>query len=121
MVYKQQRAIFVSSCLALVATAVSFAIRGDVLDALGNDFHLSHEQMGLVLSPAFWGCTVSILLGGVLIDLVGMRRLFLLSSLGYIAAPILIICAPRPQAAAIRYYSDPGFLCFYGGMLLLGL
>jgi MFS family permease len=113
--------IFFSSCLALVTTAVSFAIRGDVLDALGTDFHLTHEQIGLVLSPAFWGCTLSILLGGVLVDLVGMRRLFLLSSVGYIVAPTLIILAPRPSSAATPYYADPGFLCLYGGMLLLGL
>ncbi len=116
-----RRKIFVSSCIALVATAVSFAIRGDVLDALGADFHLSHEQMGLVLSPAFWGCTLSIIIGGALVDFVGMRRLLLLSSAGYIIAPALIILAPRPQAAVTPYYSDPGFICLYAGMLLLGL
>jgi MFS family permease len=113
--------IFFSSCLALVTTAVSFAIRGDVLDALGADFHLTHEQVGLLLSPAFWGCTVSILLGGVLVDMIGMRRLFLMSSVGYILAPALIIFAPRPSATVTPYYSDPGFLCLYAGMLLLGL
>src|SRR5579862_1193060 len=114
-------AIFISSCIALVATAVSFAVRGDALDALGNDFHLTHEQMGLVLSPAFWGCTLSILLAGILVALVGMRRLLLLSSAGYVIAPMLIIFAPRPSAAVTPYYSDPGFLCLYAGMLLLGL
>jgi MFS family permease len=116
-----RRRIFFASCLALATTAVSFAIRGDVLDALGADFHLTHEQTGLVLSPAFWGCTLSIVVGGVLIDLVGMRRLFLLSSAGYIIAPALIMFAPRPSAAVTPFYSDPGFLCLYAGMLLLGL
>lgn len=116
-----RRRIFFSSCLALATTAISFAIRGDILDALGQDFHLTHEQTGLVLSPAFWGCTLSILAGGVLIDLVGMRRLLLLSSIGYIIAPALIIFAPRPSAAVTPFYSDLGFLCLYAGMLLLGL
>jgi MFS family permease len=116
-----RRKIFVSSCIALLTTAVSFSIRGDVLDALGTDFHLTHEQIGLVLSPAFWGCTLSIIVGGVLVDLVGMRRLLLLSSAGYLIAPTLIILAPRPSAAVTPYYSDPGFLCLYAGMLLLGL
>jgi len=116
-----RRRIFFSSCLALATTAVSFAIRGDILDALGADFHLTHEQTGVVLSPAFWGCTLSILVGGVLIDLVGMRRLFLLSSAGYIVAPCLIIFAPRPASAVLPFYSDPGFICLYAGMLLLGI
>jgi MFS family permease len=66
----ERRKIFFASCLALATTAVSFAIRGDILDALGTDFHLTHEEVGLVLSPAFWGCTLSILIGGVLVDLV---------------------------------------------------
>ena len=113
--------IFFCSCLALATTAVSFAIRGDVLDALGADFRLTHEQVGLVLSPAFWGCTLSIVAGGVLIDLVGMRRLLLMSSLGYIIAPCLIIFAPRPAHAVTPFYSDPGFIFLYAGMLLLGL
>ncbi len=113
--------VFVSSCIALLTTAVSFSIRGDVLDALGTDFHLTHEQVGLVLSPAFWGCTLSIIVGGALVDFLGMRRLFLLSSVGYVLAPALIILAPRPTAAVTPYYSDPGFLCLYAGMLLLGL
>ena len=116
-----RRKIFFSSCLALATTAVSFAIRGDVLDALGTDFHLTHEQVGLVLSPAFWGCTLSILVGGILVDFVGMRRLLLLSSAGYIVAPSLIILAPRPAATVTPFYSDPGFLFLYAGMLLLGL
>ena len=116
-----RRGIFISSCIALLTTAVSFSVRGDVLDALGADFHLTHEQIGLVLSPAFWGCTLSIIIGGALVDFVGMRRLLLLSSAGYIIAPSLIILAPRPAAAVTPYYSDPGFLCLYAGMLLLGL
>jgi MFS family permease len=113
--------IFVSSCIALVATAVSFAVRGDVLDALGTDFHLTHEQIGLVLSPAFWGCTLSIVIGGALVDFVGMRRLLLLSSVGYVVAPALIILAPRPSAPVTPYYTDPGFVLLYAGMLMLGL
>jgi hypothetical protein len=48
-----RRSLFFTSCVALVTTAISFSMRGDVLDALGADFHLNHEQLGLILSPAF--------------------------------------------------------------------
>ncbi len=113
--------IFFLSCLALVTTAMSFSLRGDILDPLGADFRLTHEQMGIVLSPAFWGCTLSIVIGGALVDYLGMRRMFLISSVGYIFAPMLILFAPRPSAPVSPYYSDPGFVCLYAGMLLLGL
>ncbi len=113
--------LFVASCLALVTTSMVFSVRGDALDALGVDFHLNKEQLGVILSPAFWGFTVSIVLGGSLVDFFGMRRLLLLSGAGYVVAPLMIILAPRPAGPATPYYSDPGFLILYAGMLLLGL
>lgn len=98
-----------------------FSIRGDILDALAADFRLTKEQIGLCLSPAFWGFTLSIWVGGSLVDFLGMRRLMLLSSAGYIAAVMAILFAPRPAAAVAPYYSDPGFIILYGAMLTLGL
>jgi MFS family permease len=113
--------LFFASCLALVTTSMVFSIRGDILDALGADFHLNKQQIGLILSPAFWGFTVSILIGGSLVDFFGMRRLLALSSWGYIVAVLAILFAPRPSAAVEPYYTDPGFLILYAGMLTLGL
>src|SRR5690606_11097138 len=78
--------LFVASCIALVTTSMVFSIRGDILDALGRHFHLNNHQLGVILSPAFWGFTVSIMLGGSLVDFFGMRQLFLLSSGGYIGS-----------------------------------
>jgi MFS family permease len=77
------RRLFIASCVALITTAMVFSIRSDILDALGTDFHLNKEQLGLLLSPAFWGFTVSIMVGGALVDFFGMRRLLVLSSAGY--------------------------------------
>ncbi len=116
-----QRALFLTSCIALVTTAMVFSIRTDVLDALGADFHLTNAQIGVVLSPAFWGFTLAIMVGGSLVDYFGIRRLLQLSAVGYVAAPLLIIFAPRSPAHVEPYYSDPGFICLYAGMLTLGL
>jgi MFS family permease len=113
--------LFVASCISLVTTSMVFSIRGDVLDAVAGDFKLTKQQIGVVLSPAFWGFTLSIMIGGALVDFFGMRRLLLLSSIGYIIAPLAIIFAPRPAAAVTPYYSDTGFIVLYAGMLALGL
>ena len=113
--------LFLISCVALVTTAIAFSVRGDILDALGADFHLTNEQLGVLLSPAFWGFTVAIVVGGSLVDLLGMRRLLQVASLGYIIAPLAIIFAPRPAVPVAPYYSDPGFIILYAGMLMLGL
>jgi MFS family permease len=119
MVNRQK--LFIASCVALVTTAMVFSIRGDILDAMAADFQLTKEQAGLVLSPAFWGFTLSIMIGGALVDFLGMKRLMLLSSGGYVVATLAIIFAPRPSAPVSPYYSDPGFLVLYASMLLLGL
>lgn len=113
--------LFFASCMAIVTTSMVFSIRGDILDALGADFQLTKQQIGLVLSPAFWGFTVSVLIGGSLVDFFGMRRLLAVSSWGYLAGILAIIFAPRPSAPPESIYSDPGFLLLYGGMLTLGL
>lgn len=106
------RRLFAASCIALITTSMVFSIRGDILDSLGADFRLTKEQLGLILGPAFWGFTLSILIGGSLVDFFGMRRLLLLSAAGYLFAPLAIIFAPRHQGS---------FGLLYGAMLVLGL
>jgi MFS family permease len=113
--------LFIASCVALITTSMVFSIRGDILDALGGDFHLTRQQTGVLLSPAFWGFTLSILIGGALVDFFGMRRLMILSSAGYLVAIVAIIFAPAPHAAVTPYYSDTGFIVLYAAMLILGL
>ncbi|HUQ91126.1 MAG TPA: MFS transporter [Bryobacteraceae bacterium] len=113
--------LFLASCLAIVTTSMVFSIRGDILDALSADFHLNKAQTGLILSPAFWGFTLSILIGGSLVDFFGMRRLLAVSSWGYILGIAAILFAPRPSVAVDAFYTDPGFIFLYAGMLILGL
>ena len=94
--------LFAASCMALVTTSMVFSIRGDILDALGADFHLTKLQTGILLSPAFWGFTLSILIGGSLVDFFGMRRLLMLSGWGYIVAILAILFAPDPRRLRLR-------------------
>ena len=115
------RRLFVASCIALVTTSMVFSVRGDILDALGADFHLNKQQTGVALMPAFWGFTLSIFIGGSLVDYFGMRKLLLLSSGGYIVGVLAILFAPTPAGAVAPYYSDPGFVILYAAMLTLGL
>lgn len=115
------RRLFLASCLALITTAVAFSIRGDILDALTADLHITKQQAGILLSPAFWGNTLAVILGGALVDFLGMRRLLYVSFLGYVYAVLAILFAPRSPGPAAPFYSDPGFLLVYSGMLALGM
>ena len=113
--------LFVASCIALVTTSMFFSIRGDAADALGNDFQLNKEQLGLIFQPAFYGFTVSILIGGSLVDLFGMRRLLTISGLFYILGILAIVLVPLPDAPISSIFGNPVTLTLWAAMLALGL
>ncbi len=110
--------LFMASCVAIATTGIVFSIRGDILDALGTEFRLSRYQLGLLLSPAFWGNTVANVIGGSIVDFVGMRRLFFLSTLGYVAAIFVVLFTPAPIGNETSQFA---FLLLYAGFLLFGL
>lgn len=85
--------MFLASCIALIATAIIFAVRGDILGDLSKQFHLTKEQLGWVIIGAFWGFTISIFIGGQLCDLVGMRAILGLAFLGHVVGTLATIFA----------------------------
>ena len=90
-----QRRLFIASCVALVATAMTFAIRGDIMSDFERDFALTKTDVGWIAGAAFWGFGLSILLGGPLCDLLGMGTLLRLAAAGHIAGTIATIAAPN--------------------------
>src|SRR5918996_5555183 len=113
--------LFVASCLSIGTASVVFAIRGDVAGPLSQSFHITNEQMGVVFSPAFWAFTMAIFISGNLVDIVGMRRLHILSALGFIAGVVLIILAPHPDRPVASLFDHSGTTLLYIGFLLFGI
>jgi fucose permease len=89
------RRLFIASCVALVATAMSFAIRGDIMGDFERLFALNKTDVGWIAGAAFWGFGLSILLGGPLCDLLGMGTLLRLAAGGHIIGTIATIAAPN--------------------------
>ena len=100
--------MFLASCIALIATAIIFAVRGDILGDLAKQFHLTNEQLGWVIIGAFWGFTISIFIGGQLCDLLGMRAILGLAFLGHISGTLMTIFAN-------------GYIMLAAATLLIGL
>lgn len=100
--------LFVASCVALIVTAMSFAIRGDIMGNLETVFELSKEQVGWIAGTAFWGFTLAMVIGGPLCDVLGMRRLVLFAFVGHAAGILLTIFAN-------------GFGMLYAGTLCIGI
>jgi len=66
--------LFILSCVALVVTAMTFAIRAQLENIWGTDFNLNATEIALAMAPAFWGFTLAQFIGGPLVDIIGMKR-----------------------------------------------
>lgn len=85
--------LFVASCLALLVTSLSFGIRAGMLNTLGVQFHLNAEQLATIAGTAFWGFPLAVIIGGMLVDVIGMKRLLVLAFILHMAGILLTIFA----------------------------
>ena len=67
--------LFNASCVALVVTALTFATRAGMIEPWREEFKLTAEQVGWIIGTAFWGFTLAMILGGPLVDIIGMKRI----------------------------------------------
>ncbi len=68
--------LFLASCLALITTAMTFAIRARLETVFGPEgIGLTLEQLGYAFAPAFFGFTIAMIIGGPLVDLLGIKKI----------------------------------------------
>jgi MFS family permease len=87
--------LFVGSCLALLVTSLSFGIRAGILGRLGVEFGLDKEELGTIAATAFWGFPLAVIIGGMVVDIIGMKRLLLVAFIFHIAGIALTIFAGK--------------------------
>src|SRR5450432_2791273 len=89
----QRNKLFVASCMALLVTSLSFGIRAGLLDTWKHNFGLSQEQAGIITSTAFWGFPLAIIVGGLVVDIVGMKKLLVAAAVFHLLGIVLTIMA----------------------------
>jgi MFS family permease len=100
--------LFTASCVALIVTAMSFALRGAATNDWVSQFQLTNEQVGWVNGTAFWGFTLGMVFGGPLVDALGLNRIIGIAFVGHAAGILLTIFAWD-------------FWSLFGGTLLFGI
>ncbi len=85
--------LFWMSCMALVTTAMTFAIRARLELVWEGGFSLSAKEMGLAMAPAFWGFTLAQFIGGPFVDLIGMKRFVRLAFFLHVIGIVVTIFA----------------------------
>jgi MFS family permease len=85
--------LFAGSQVALIVTAMSFALRSGAAGTWAVQFHLNHEEVGQVLGAALSGFTLAMIFGGPLCDLIGLGRIVAFAFVGHLVGILLSIFA----------------------------
>jgi MFS family permease len=89
----QRSQLFVASCLALLVTSLSFGIRAGIMGNLQGQFNLTGAEVGTITATAFWGFPVAVIIGGMIVDVIGMKRLLVIAFIFHLAGILLTIFA----------------------------
>lgn len=88
-----QKRLFIASCLALLVTAITFAIRARIESVFIDDYGLTAEQVGRAFGPAFWGFAVAMFAGGYFIDIVKTRTIIWMAFGMHLVGIVLLLLA----------------------------
>jgi MFS family permease len=90
---KDAKRIFHISCIALIVTSMTFAIRAGILGDLGQQYGLSSKELGWIASMAFLGFPVAMIFGGILYNVIGAKLIIWLAFIGHALGIVLTIFA----------------------------
>ncbi len=85
--------LFNASCIALIVTAMTFAIRAGILGHWSDDYGLTNVQLGFINAMVFWGFPAATVLGGLAYNTVGPKRLMQLAFVCHVVGLLLTIFA----------------------------
>ncbi|MFB9056394.1 sugar MFS transporter [Mariniflexile ostreae] len=86
--------LFLASCLALITTAMTFAIRARLETVFGPEgVGLTLEQLGYAFAPAFFGFTIAMIIGGPLVDLLGIKKITWMAFVTHAVGIVLTLMA----------------------------
>jgi MFS family permease len=100
--------LFRASCLSLLVTSLSFGIRAGLLNRFGTEFSLDKAALGSITATAFYGFPIAVVIGGIVVDIIGMKRLLVMAFIFHLAGILLTIFST-------------GFWTLYISTLLIGL
>ena len=88
-----QKRLFIASCLALLVTGLTFAIRANIEGVFTTTYLLSKEEIGRAFAPAFFGFAIAMFAGGFIIDIVKTKTIVRLAFGLHVIGIILLLLA----------------------------
>ena len=88
-----QKRLFIAACLALLVTAITFAIRAKIEGVFTDVYGLTKEEVGRAFGPAFWGFAVAMFAGGYFIDIVKTKSIIWAAFTMHLIGIVLLLLA----------------------------
>lgn len=107
--------LFVGCIFALVATAMGFVVRGQILGDFRSEFNLSQSDIGVILGVGLFPFAISIILFSLIVDKIGYGTSMCFAFLGHVASAILTILA------GFQENPETGFQLVYIGTFVYAL
>ena len=108
-----RRRLFIASCVALVANAMQFSICTDIMGDFERHFHFTKLELSkAVFGGAIAGVVVQ-LLGGALLDILGMGAALWLAAVAQACGVTIIIFAQGSWSLAVGWT----FMAIAGGLI----
>ncbi len=85
--------LFLLSCISLIVTAMTFAIRAGILGQLNETMGLSDTQLGFVNAMAFLGFPLAMVLLGYLYTKLGPKLIMIFAFVGHLLGLVLTMTA----------------------------
>ncbi len=102
-----RRILFVAACLALITSAFSFQMRANISDQWAADFKLTNEVVGTVLSAAFLGMAVSMLIFSPLAEFLGLSTIMVLGWVCHLVGILgTLFASPLGDMSSIAWLVD---------------
>ena len=89
----EKNKLFFASCLSLLVTSLSFGIRAGILGKFGIDFQFNASELGTITATAFWGFPLAIVIGGFIVDIIGMKKLLVMTFIFHLLGIVLTVFA----------------------------
>ncbi|WP_420401621.1 MFS transporter [Flagellimonas sp.] len=83
--------LFLASCVSLIVTAMTFALRAGIMGELNVEFGFNDTQLGWMNSMAFYGFPVSMIIGGLIYPKIGPKPILWVAFICHLLGLILTI------------------------------
>ncbi|MBN1782702.1 MFS transporter [bacterium] len=94
-ILKQNRWLFWMCFISLITTAFFFAVRAQIIGAIGSEFGLSETEKGWLMGAGMWPFALGIIGFSLIVDRIGYKTGLVFAFFCHVTATVMILAGPN--------------------------